>query len=434
MTRIVLVILLVFLVGCSAGFYGQGRKLTEQGRYDQAIEAFYDEIARYPQRAEAWRELGVAYYEKGDLIKAEDALKQANAIKPDGRTSLYLGLVYEHQEMTDQAVAAYGAALSLDPGGKTAAMIRAHLDRLVAQRMRTEVNQALLGEASISVDQIPDNTVAVVTFDDSHLSSELAPLSRGLAEFTAADLSKVSSLRVIDRLKIDMILDELKLGASGAVDPATAPRMGKLMGSRHLVGGTVMDLGETGIRIDGMLVNTGDSSSAMTEPAEGKLNEIFRVQKQFVFEVIDSLGITLSAEERNAISKVPTESYLAFLAYCRGLDYESQGFYRDAQSSFNQAIQLDHGFGAAQNKATSMEANLALGGSDQSLSRFETTVVAASEPSTTTEGTGLDRLLSRINELGGLPDFGTKRPTDAPPGLGQTAIVVVRVNLNVDIH
>jgi hypothetical protein len=34
MTRIALVILLVFLVGCSAGFYGKGRKLTEQGQYD----------------------------------------------------------------------------------------------------------------------------------------------------------------------------------------------------------------------------------------------------------------------------------------------------------------------------------------------------------------------------------------------------------------
>jgi len=433
MTRIALVTLLVFLVGCSAGFYGKGRKLTEQGRYDQAIEAFYEEIARYPQRAEAWRELGVAYYEKGDLTKSEDALKQANAIKPDARTSLYLGLVYERQEMTDQAVAAYGAAISMDPGGKTAAMIRAHLDRLVAQRVRAEVDQALQGEASISVEQIPENTVAVVTFDGSNLSSELAPLARGLAEFTTADLSKVSSLRVIDRLKIDMILDELKLGASGVVDRSTAPRMGKLLGSKHLVSGTVMDLGETGIRLDGVLVNTGDSSSAMTDPAEGKLNEIFRVQKQFVFDVIDSLGITLSAEERNAISEVPTESYLAFLAYCRGLDYESRGFYRDAQSSFNQAVQLDQGFGDAQNKAASMDASLSLGGPDYSLSQFETSVVAASEPSTTMEEGGLDQRLSRINQFGGLPELGTQRPTNAPPGLGQTAIVIVRVNLNVDM-
>jgi TolB-like protein len=312
-------------------------------------------------------------------------------------------------------------------------MIRAHLDRLVAQRMRVEVDQALQEEASISVEQIPDNTVAVVTFDDSHLSSELAPLARGLAEFTAADLSKVVSLRVVDRMKIEMILDELKLGASGAVDPSTAPRMGKLLGSKHLVSGAVMDLGETGIRLDGMLVNTGDSSSAMTAPAEGKLNEIFRVQKQFVFDVIDSLGITLSAEERNAISEVPTESYLAFLAYSRGLDYENQGFYRDAQVSFNQAVQLDHGFGAAQNKAASMDANLTLGGSDYSLSRFETTVVAASESSTTTEGAGPDQRLSRINQLGGLLEFGAQRPTNAPPGLGQTAIIIVRVNLNVDM-
>ena len=66
-------------------------------------------------------------------------------------------------------------------------------------------------------------------------ASEMAPLAKGFAEFTAIDLAKVKSLRVIDRLKIDMILDELQLSASGAVDPSTAPRMGKLLGSKHLM-------------------------------------------------------------------------------------------------------------------------------------------------------------------------------------------------------
>jgi len=430
MVRIVLVSLLIVLVGCSAGFYGKGRKLTEQGQYDQAIKAFYEEIARYPQRAEAWRELGVAYYEKGDLLKAEDALKQANGMNPDSRTNLYLGLVYERQEMNDRAIAAYGAALGLDPSGKTANMIRAHLDQLVVRQMRGEVDQALQNEEAIDVARIPDNTVAVVNFDDSHLSPEMAPLARGLAEFTAIDLAKVGALRVIDRLKIDMIIEELKLSASGAVDPATAPRMGKLLGSKHLVGGAVMDIGESGLRLDGIIVNTGDSSSAMTDPAEGSLNRIFAVQKAFVFNVIENLGVELTTEERDAISEVPTESYLAFLAYCRGLDYEQRGFYRDAQASFHQAVQHDQNFGAAENKAVSLDATLTLG-PDYSLSQFESSVALTAEAPQPTSG--LDSRLRRIGGHTGMPEFGIQRPANAPPGFGQTATVLIRVNLNVDM-
>jgi tetratricopeptide (TPR) repeat protein len=420
------------LVGCSAGFYGKGRKLTEQGQYDEAIKAFYEEIARYPQRSEAWRELGVAFYEKGDLGKAEDALKQANSIKPDARTNLYLGLIYEKQEMIDPAIAAYGVALGLGSRGKTGNMIRAHLDRLVAKQMKAEVDQALQAEESIDVSQIPDNTVAVVSFDGSHLSPEMAPIARGLAEFTSIDLAKVGALRVIDRLKIDMILEELKLGASSAVAPATAPRMGKLLGSRQIVGGAVMDLGGSGLRLDGVIVNTDDSSSAMTNPAEGDLDEIFRIQKEFVFTVIEDLGITLTKEERDAISEVPTESYLAFLAYSRGLDFQQRGFYRDAQASFQQAVQQDQGFGEAASEAVSIDAALSLG-PDYSLAQFESAVVAVSEPATEALS-GLDSHLRRLSGYaGGLPEFGDWRPANAPPGLGQTAIVRVRVNLNVDM-
>jgi len=430
MTKILLVLLLIMLVGCSASFYGKGRKLTEQGQYDQAIEAFYEQIARYPQQAEAWRELGVAYYEKGDLTKAEDALKQANGMKPDARTNLYLGLIYERQEMVDQAIAAYGMALSFDPGGKTGNMIRAHLDQLITKQMRGEIDQALRNEEAIDIAQIPENTVAVVDFDGTHLSPEMAPLAKGFAEFTAIDLAKVKSLRVIDRLKIDMILDELQLSASGAVDPATAPRMGKLLGSRHLVGGAVMDLGESGVRLDGVIVKTDDSTSMMTDPAEGNVGQIFAVQKAFVFNVLDNLGIELTAEERDAISEVPTESYLAFLAYCRGLDYQSRGFFRDAQASFQQAVQQDQNFGAAEDKVFSLDAALSLG-PDYSLSQFETSVVAeATLPQPTS---GLDSRLRRIGGYGGLPEFGSRRPANAPPGFGSTATVIVRVNLNVDL-
>jgi TolB-like protein len=294
--------------------------------------------------------------------------------------------------------------------------------------MQVEVSQALQGEDAIDVDQIPDNTIAVIDFDGTHLNAELAPLARGLAEFTTIDLAKVKSLRVVDRLKIDMIIEELKLSASSAVDPSTAPRMGKLLGAKHIVGGAVMDMGATGLRLDGVLINIGDSSSMMTAPAEGKLNEIFRVQKDFVFSILADLDITLTAAERDAISEVPTESYLAFLAYCRGLDFQKRGFQRDAQASFQQAVQHDQGFGAAENKAISIDAALSLGG-DHSLGQFETAMASASEPVVAISG-GLDSRLQQLSGIGGT-ELWNRPSVLAPPGFGQTATVIIRVNLNV---
>lgn len=335
---------LALLVGCAGGLYNQGRSMVERGQYDQAIELFYGQIKAEPGSAVAWRELGIAFFKKGDLAKAEDALKQANNIQPDSRTNLYLGLVYEKQEMYGKAIDAYRASLSLKPESKIEAMVRSHLDGLVIKKVRSEATEALANEAGIDVDTIPENTIAVVDFDNTHLPPDMAPISKGLAEFTALDLGKVASLRVVDRMKIDAIMGELKLSSSKYADPSTAPRMGRLVGSRRIVTGSLLGIGDKTIQLDGAVVNTRDSSTAVTGAMEGDLDKIFAVEKSLVFKVIDNLGIALTAEERDAIEKIPTESYLAFMAYCRGLEYKSQGMYEAARQEFRQAQQEDNGF------------------------------------------------------------------------------------------
>ena len=79
--NILLMLALILLVsGCSQSLYMQGRRHLDDGRFDPAIDAFYKEIAANPTNHKAWRELGVAFYEKGDLVKAEDALKQSGGM------------------------------------------------------------------------------------------------------------------------------------------------------------------------------------------------------------------------------------------------------------------------------------------------------------------------------------------------------------------
>ena len=70
-TSIVLVLVSLVFAGCSQSLYMQGRHHLQNQRYDPAIESFYQEISANPTNHEAWRELGVAYYEKGDLTKSE---------------------------------------------------------------------------------------------------------------------------------------------------------------------------------------------------------------------------------------------------------------------------------------------------------------------------------------------------------------------------
>ncbi len=352
---LVLLAFLALLAGCAPNLYTQGRGMAERGEYGRAVDLYREEIRNNPKSAEAWRELGVALYKQGELAKAEDALKQANEIKPNARAHLYLGLIYEKREMYDKALDAYRVSLSLKPKRSVRDQITARFDYLISQKMKVEVSLAIKQEADINVDTIPKNSIGVIDFDNSQLTPEMAPLSKGLAEMTAIDLSKVSSLKVVDRLKIDAILGELNLSGSQFSDPRVGPRLGKLMGSRQIVSGVLTGLGDENIRLDGAIVNTTAGTSNATESSQGELAKFFQIQKEFVFNIIDSLGIDLTIEERNAIQEVPTESFLAFMAYSKGLEFRSMGMYQEAAGEFNDAVELDGSFSAArqQNQSAS---------------------------------------------------------------------------------
>ncbi|MCP4706429.1 MAG: tetratricopeptide repeat protein [candidate division Zixibacteria bacterium] len=399
---IFLITLLLFVVGCAPSMFTKGRGMMERGEYSKAAELYNEEIRTNPESVKAWREYGFALYKQGELTKAEEALEQANNIKPDAGTNLYLGFIYEKREMFDKALDAYRVSLSLKPKRSVKDQITSRFDYLISKKMKAEVTHAIKQEADINVDSIPENSIGVIDFDNSQLSDDLAPLSKGLAEMTAIDLAKVGSLKVVDRLKIEAILGELKLSKSQYSDPKVGPRLGKLMGSRQIVSGVLTGLGDEKIRMDGSVVNTTAGTSNTTESSQGDLEKFFQIQKEFVFNIIDTLGIELTIDERNAIQEVPTESYLAFLAYSKGLEFRSMGMYQEAAGEFNDAVQMDAGFTAAKQQgqsATRMSASIS--GGAGSFEQLEGLVVGSGEGTSGTLEGFQSSILSAYGFIGG---------------------------------
>jgi len=426
----------LLVTGCAPGHYAQGRRAAAGQRFDEAARLYYQEIAADPASARAWREIGVVRYEQGNLAAAEEALKQAVAIEPDARAHLYLGLIHEQRNAYDLAILSYRSALGLQPPRQTRQLIDGYLDVLVRAHVEQEIQNALANEAQIDPAVIPANSVAVMTFDASQLPAELAPLSLGLSDFTAQDLAKIGSLVVVDRLKIDAVRRELELAGSDLVDPATAPRIGRLVGGRRIVTGSVLALGDDRIRLSGAVVDAIDRSAGYPEQTDGDLAEFFRVQKDFVFRVVSELGIALTPEERAAIEEVPTESYLAFMAYCRGLALREQGLFHEAATEFRTATGADRSFGAAAAAGESLAGRIAAGfGSGPDAGRFAAAVseVASVELSAdplADAQANLLRIQSFVPLAGEFDLLGL--PPSAPPRTGDYGRVVIQIRGNLD--
>ncbi len=75
--------------------FAEARRLTEQGKYDDAIALLQELAARTPPPPKLSHELGTAYYKKSDYLKAAEYLKQALAENPkDDEAVQLLGLSY----------------------------------------------------------------------------------------------------------------------------------------------------------------------------------------------------------------------------------------------------------------------------------------------------------------------------------------------------
>lgn len=91
--------------------------------------------------------------------------------------------------------------------------------------------------------------VAVLDFDFSAVSNPIYLSyfnggARGVSDILVNQLVKSGSYTVVERSKLDAILQEQNLGASGRVDPSTAAEIGRLLGVETVILGSVtqMDL------------------------------------------------------------------------------------------------------------------------------------------------------------------------------------------------
>ncbi len=426
------------LLSCATSTYNRGLSELRRQSYTNAIDLLQRAEQENPQDARVKRDLGVAYYETRRYDDANAKLNEAKLIDAsNAKTVFYLGLTYEAMDMLPEAIAEYKTYNQLARSGGFKKKISNRIKQLSNEQVSREIEVAIATESDLSVDAIPENTVAVLTFRNLGDSPELNPLQKGLAQMMITDLSKVQQLQVVERLKLQRLLEELELGQSGLVEKDSSPRIGKLLGARKLVSGGFTKLADEQLRIDAALTETASSESQELDEITGDLNTFFRLEKSLVFSVIDEFGIELTKAEREAIQKIPTESLLAFIAYSQGLDYQDRGMFDQATSEFQRAVAMDPNFSTARQSLaevkTSQEA-----ATEPKLSSTELTEEFSSEAEAGPTSSKVSRLqlTGLAAQTGQMPqgDNDTREPlpeetgTDSPTG-SSTASLLIRVPL-----
>ena len=163
-----------------------------------------------------------------------------------------------------------------------ARQLRGYVTLLERESAKRFARQAAAGERSLRPAAADRLHVALFPLQSQGPNAARDPLNRALLAMITTDLAKVPSLTVLERERIDALLREQQLAASGLVDPATLAARGRLLGAGTVVAGAVYnEAGPAGPGSGRYKINTAVSDVVGAEPppadvvgAEGRRRQV----------------------------------------------------------------------------------------------------------------------------------------------------------------
>jgi tetratricopeptide (TPR) repeat protein len=358
-----LVLSLLGLNSCSSGSLMDNPEM-----YKEQVRSWIDRTLANPKDFEALKNLSVYYMQTHDNDKARYYLGEAMEIHPDDPELIfYKGLNLEFYNEEGKAAAYYARYKDVPEDSPFRDMLEGRYLWIKRQEDYSDVKDLIQNEKDLTIQNVSDSTIAVFPLIYQGTNAEYAPLSRGFSEMVSIDLAKLKDIKVLERVRIQAVLDELKVAQSNAVDQSTAPRVGKILQAGTIVSGDydVTDNGEFKIDLGSWEVQSSQRKSWVNKT--GSLKDLFVLQKQVVFAFLQENGFQLTQEEKENIAYIPTQNLEAFLAYSKGLLQEDAGNYQQAGQFFNQATQLDPNFRDAGGKLQSSQSLGKSGGKKEAL-------------------------------------------------------------------
>lgn len=214
---------------------------------------------------------------------------------------------------------------------------------MLKQIVRATAVLALVGAPLVAQE---DNrpTVAVLPFVNSAIGAaqgDLAPLSKGIADLMIIELAQNTNIRLVERENINQILAEQNLARDGRVDDATAARVGRLLGARHIVTGSFVTdrSGTMVITVKSVNVETGRIEYADMD--RGNTDDFLSLVSRVGRKTNAGLKLPVLTPQARQTSEARTQAqarvpFRAVMMYSRAISAQDAGNRQEALTLFNQ--------------------------------------------------------------------------------------------------
>ena len=186
-------------------------------------------------------------------------------------------------------------------------------------------------------------TIAVLRFENKSTFDRLDPFEVALPYMLISDLSKISSIQLVERDKIDKLMAETGLAEKDLMDPATMQKTGKALGADFIITGTFWEKIKSGMAVEDMSesdltinvkvkkVKTGKIFKEIQ--VTGKSKEFFKLEKEIIKGLTKVLNMSLTEDIRKQVDRIFTQSLEAVLHFGRGEKFRIMSGYYGVQDS-----------------------------------------------------------------------------------------------------
>lgn len=195
-------------------------------------------------------------------------------------------------------------------------------------------------------------TIAFLPFDNYSMGDyqeKIGLFSNALAEFFAHDFRKISNLEVVERNKMDYLLEEIKRTEAGITSEASAVKVGKMLGAKLMVFGTISQIDDRTARVAARVVDVETSKIVTSVDEEGAPN-FSKMQKSLVEKLAKELSVEYNDDSKDLLQQGGTGSLDALYYYSLGLEQSDKYDYKNAYENFKKAYELDNTFIEAKQK------------------------------------------------------------------------------------
>ena len=169
--------------------------------------------------------------------------------------------------------------------------------------------------------------LAIIYFDNSGGDPALNKLKKGLADMMITDLSNINMLAIVERDKLESILKEQKMNNGKEFDPATASKVGKLLGAQVLLTGGYFEMFGS-LRLDARFIDVETGKILKSDGVEGEISNFFKLQKQLSWKIIKTLDVKITDAEKKSLEMNEKSKALSFddaKKYSSALDFYDSG-------------------------------------------------------------------------------------------------------------